>query len=100
MAATTQPGIPVAPVDVGVKAIIAGAAQKYGIDPATLWGVYGTESGFGKNLGPSSAGAVFQFEPSTAQSLGVNPMNLKSAAYGAADYLSQYKGRGRLGMLS
>ena len=78
------------------KTIITQAASKYGIDPKILWGLYGTETGFGKNVTPSSAGAVgpFQFEPSTAQSLGVNPYNFKSAAYGAARYLAQYKSRG------
>src|SRR5579872_6071701 len=83
----------------GEKAVVLGAAQKYGINPSVLWGVYGTESGYGKNTGPSSAGAVgpFQFEPSTAKSLGVNPLDFKSAATGAADYLSQFKGRGTAG---
>lgn len=88
--------------ETATRQIIAGAAAKYGINPRVLWGVYGTESGYGKNTGPSSAGAVgpFQFEPSTAQSLGVNPLNFRSAAYGAANYLSQYKDRGVAGMLS
>lgn len=65
-------------------------------------GLYGTETGFGKNVTTSSAGAVgpFQFEPATAKSMGVNPYDFKSAAEGAARYLSQYKGRGVGGMLS
>jgi hypothetical protein len=84
------------------KAIITQAAQKYGIDPKILYGLYGTETSFGKNVSRSSAGAVgpFQFLPSTAKSLGVNPYDFKSAAFGAAKYLSQYKGRGVGGMLS
>jgi hypothetical protein len=84
------------------KAIIAQAAQKYGVDPKILWGLYGTETGFGKNVSTSSAGAVgpFQFEPATAKGMGVNPYDFKSAAFGAARYLAQYKARGVGGMLS
>lgn len=84
------------------KAIITQAAQKYGIDPKILWGLYGTETSFGKNVSRSSAGAVgpFQFLPSTAKGMGVNPNDFTSAAYGAAKYLSQYKVRGVAGMLS
>jgi len=84
------------------KAIITQAAQKYGINPAVLWGLYGTETSFGKNVSTSSAGAVgpFQFEPATARAMGVNPYDFKSAAYGAARYLAQYRARGVGGMLS
>ncbi|HXJ92637.1 MAG TPA: lytic transglycosylase domain-containing protein [Terriglobia bacterium] len=84
------------------KQIVGEAARKYGIDPKILWGLYGTETSFGKNVSTSSAGAVgpFQFEPATAKSMGVNPYDFKSAAFGAARYLSQYKGRGIGGMLS
>jgi murein DD-endopeptidase MepM/ murein hydrolase activator NlpD len=82
--------------------IVYAAAKKYGIDPAILWGVYGQESQFGKNMGPSSAGALgpFQLMPDTAKGLGVDPMNFRQAAYGAARYLSQYKNRGTAGMLA
>jgi hypothetical protein len=38
--------------------------------------------------------------PSTAKSLGVDPHDFKSAAFGAAKYLSQFKSRGVSGMLS
>lgn len=67
-----------------------------------LWGVYGTESSFGKDLSTSSAGAEgpFQFEPGTARSLGINPHDFVQAAHGAARYLAQFKGRGLAGMLS
>lgn len=84
------------------KAIITEAANRYGIPAPVLWGLYGTETGFGKNVTTSSAGAVgpFQFEPATAKGMGVNPYDFKSAAFGAARYLSQYKGRGIAGMLS
>lgn len=71
------------------KATVSAAAHAFGLSPQTLWGVYGTESGFGSNTGPSSAGAVgpFQFLPSTAKSLGINPNDFHSAAFGAAKYL-------------
>lgn len=82
--------------------IIEQAANRYGIDPGILYGVWGTESNFGRNRGPSSAGALgdFQFEPATARALGVKLGNFRSEAFGAAKYLSQYKGRGLAGMLA
>lgn len=88
--------------DAQQRAIVLGAAKAYGIDPKILWGVYGTETGYGSDVHTSSAGAVgpFQFEPGTAKSLGINPLNFQQAAKGAAEYLSQYKGRGVAGMLS
>jgi hypothetical protein len=84
------------------KAIVTEAAQKYGIRPDVLWGLYGTETSFGKDVSTSSAGAVgpFQFEPGTAKSLGINPYNFKQAAFGAAKYLSEFRSRGTAGMLS
>lgn len=87
---------------VNERQIVREAAQHAGINPATLWGVYGTETSFGHDLSTSSAGAVgpFQFLPSTARSMGVNPNDFRSAAFGAAKYLAQYKGRGLAGMLS
>jgi hypothetical protein len=71
------------------KQLVKAYAASYGIAPETLWGVYGTESDYGRNLGPSSAGAVgpFQFLPSTAASMHVNPNEFNSAARGAAHYL-------------
>lgn len=75
----------------GRKALTAMAAAKYGLDPRVLWGVFGTESGFGTNLGPSSAGARgnFQFMPATARSLGVRIGDFTSEVNGAAKYLKQ-----------
>lgn len=100
-AATTNPGTGL-PSPQDQRNIIQAAAQKYGIDPAVLWGLYGTETDYGHNLSTSSAGAVgpFQFLPSTAKGMGVNPYDFRSSAFGAARYLSQYKGRGVGGMLS
>jgi len=84
------------------RQIVSEAARRYGISPALLWGVYGTETSFGHDLSTPSAGAVgpFQFLPSTARSMGVNPYDFRSAAFGAARYLAQYKSRGTAGMLS
>jgi Transglycosylase SLT domain len=85
------------------KAIITQAANAHGIDPAILWGVFGTETGFGADDKTSSAGAEgdLQLEPGTARSLGVkDPNNLVEAANGAAKYLAEFKGRGTGGMLS
>ncbi len=85
------------------KAIITEAAQRHGIDPALEWGVFGTETSFGKDVTRSAAGALgpLQLEPETARSLGVkNPNNLREAAEGAAKYLAQFKSRGVGGMLS
>lgn len=85
------------------KAIITQAADSHGIDPAVLWGLYGTETGFGADVKPSSAGALgpFQFEPATAASIGLRNVNdFPEAANAAAKLLSEYKGRGVGGMLS
>lgn len=54
--------------------VFARAAEAQRVSPESLWGIYGTESGFGANLGPSSAGALgpMQFEPSTGAEYGLN----------------------------
>jgi len=67
-------------------------AKAYNIAPATLWGVYGTESGYGTNLGPSSAGArgPFQFMPGTAKTYGLNDTTVEQfgpSLVAAARYL-------------
>jgi hypothetical protein len=85
------------------KAVITQAATAHGIDPAILWGVFGTETAYGADDKTSSAGAEgdLQLEPATARSLGVkNVNNLAEAANGAAKYLSEFKGRGVAAMLS
>jgi len=73
-------------------AAINATAAAYGLSPATLLGVYGTESGYGTNLGPSSAGAVgpFQFLPSTGAKYGLNGktiMQFQPSLTAAAAYL-------------
>jgi soluble lytic murein transglycosylase-like protein len=70
------------------------AGARYGVDPAVLAAVASQESGF--NAGAvSKAGAVglMQFMPSTAQGLGVNPLDPSSAINGAAKYLSGLQGQ-------
>lgn len=63
-----------------------------GVSPQTLWGVYGAESGYGTNEGPSSAGAAgpFQFLPSTGAKYGLTPTTITSfgpSLTAAAKYL-------------
>ena len=69
--------------------VIRRAADKYDVPYEILWGMYGIESDYGRNLGPSSAGAKgpFQFLDSTARMYGVNVRSLDSSANGAARYL-------------
>jgi soluble lytic murein transglycosylase-like protein len=68
------------------------AGNRYGIDPSILAAMASQESGF--NAGAvSAAGAqgLMQFMPTTAQRLGVNPLDPASAVDGAARYLSSLK---------
>ena len=79
------------------KSVITQAANRVGVDPRVLYGVFGQESSYGKGA-PDNP---FQLEPGTAASLGVkNRGNFTEAANGAARYLAQYKSRGLAGMLS
>jgi membrane-bound lytic murein transglycosylase B len=77
------------------------ASAQYGLGsqgPAILAGINAVETGFGTNLGPSSAGAEgwMQFMPSTWATYGVDangdgiadPNNPEDAIYAAARYLS------------
>jgi len=77
------------------------ASTQYGLGPqgpAVLAGINAIETGFGQNLGPSSAGAVgwMQFMPSTWEMYGVDangdgaadPNNPEDAIFAAAAYLS------------
>ncbi len=80
--------------------IYQGASDAYALGPegpGVLAAINGIESGFGANLGPSSAGAVgwMQFLPSTWAVYGVDanadgkadPNNPQDAIYAAASYL-------------
>jgi hypothetical protein len=71
------------------KQVILNTANKHGIPPEILAGVYGAETNFGQNNKTSSAGAqgYFQFMPATAREYGVNPNDFSSAADGASRYL-------------
>ena len=73
-------------------AAIDATAAHYGLSPTTLLGVYGTESAYGTNLGPSSAGALgpFQFLPSTGAKYGLSGttiMQFQPSLTAAAQYL-------------
>jgi hypothetical protein len=81
--------------------IYQAASTKYGLGPqgpAVLAGINAVETGFGQNLGPSSAGAVgwMQFMPSTWATYGVDangdgvadPNDPEDAIYAAAGYLA------------
>ena len=66
--------------------------QKYKLPAGSLWGVYGAESSYGKNTGPSSAGALgpFQIMPENFRKLGIkNPQSFMQEAKGAAIILAQ-----------
>lgn len=76
------------------RKIIKRAAKKHKIPVRKLYGVWGTESGFGSNMGPSAAGAYghFQFMPATGAAYGLHSdkekANLRKSANAAAKYLS------------
>jgi hypothetical protein len=80
--------------------LFEGAARRYRLGPrgsAILAAIASVESGFGQNMGPSSAGAVgwMQFMPATWAAYGVDanrdgrrdPYTAADAIYGAARYL-------------
>jgi hypothetical protein len=77
------------------------ASDKYGLGPqgpAILAGINAIETGFGQNMGPSSAGAIgwMQFMPSSWETYGVDAngdgvkdaSNPEDAIFAAASYLS------------
>jgi hypothetical protein len=87
-------------VPAALRPLFAGAAGAYHLGPdgpAILAGLTSVESDFGKDMGPSSAGAIgwTQFLPSTWRQYGVDadgnghadPMNAADAIYSAANYL-------------
>jgi hypothetical protein len=69
--------------------VLKSVEERTGVPANILAGVYGAESGFGKNPGTSSAGAqgYFQFMPKTAKQYGVDVNNFQSSALGAGKYL-------------
>ena len=86
-----------------LQALWQQAGSAYGIPWQVLAAINKVESNFGRNMGPSSAGAVgwMQFMPSTWERWGVDadgdgiadPWNAQDAIYAAARYLAAAGGR-------
>lgn len=87
-------------IPAGLEPIFVAAAQRYQLaaeGPAILAGLVQTESDFGRNMGPSSAGAIgfAQFLPATWRAYGVDangdgrrdPYDPADATFSAANYL-------------
>jgi hypothetical protein len=75
----------------GSKEALYATAEKRGVPGWLLNNIYGTETAFGHNAGPSIAGAkgLFQMMDGTAKQYGVtDPMNFGQASDGAARYLA------------
>src|SRR5436309_9317254 len=95
---SAPPGVPQALNFPQLVAIWQGAGSAYGIPWQVLASINKVESNFGRNMGPSSAGAVgwMQFMPSTWERWGVDangdgvadPWNPQDAIYAAARYLA------------
>ena len=72
-------------------ALIAAAAERWGVPPELLAAQINAESGFNPNaVSPAGAIGIAQFMPSTAQSMGVNPRDPASAIDGMAHLMSNY----------
>ena len=86
-----------------LRTLWMGAGAMYGIPWPVLAAINKIESNFGRNMGPSSAGAIgwMQFMPSTWARWGTdadgdgtaNPWNAADAIYSAARYLEAAGGR-------
>src|SRR6478672_6780714 len=95
---STPPAVPQALSFQQLVALWQGAGSAYGIPWEVLASINKVESNFGRNMGPSSAGAVgwMQFMPSTWERWGLDangdgvadPWNPEDAIYAAARYLS------------
>lgn len=69
-------------------AIADQAAASEGIDPSIFRSQIGAESGWRVDArSPAGALGVAQFMPATAKGMGVDPLNPRSALYGAAKYM-------------
>ena len=80
------------------------AAKKFGVPASALWGVYGNETDYGKDIKTSSTGAEggFQFEPGTAKQYGYPMTNeptgpqfqkqAEAAAHYLHDLIAQFHG--------
>jgi murein DD-endopeptidase MepM/ murein hydrolase activator NlpD len=95
---SAPPSVPQALNFPQLVALWQGAGSAYGIPWEVLASINKIESNFGRNMGPSSAGAVgwMQFMPSTWERWGVDangdgvadPWNPQDAIYAAARYLA------------
>src|SRR5471032_1490659 len=94
-------GVPAQPQQLTYEQLLPiwqGAAQAYGVPWPVLAAINKLESGFGQNMGPSSAGAIgwMQFMPDTWARWGLDadgngvadPWNATDAIYSAARYLA------------
>ena len=74
--------------------LVSASRRHPGVSECELAKVAWCESNFDVHA-RSAAGAIglFQFLPATAEELGVNPRNPRSASFGAARYLTWTKGR-------
>ena len=98
MPISTPPAVPQSLNFQQLVALWQGAGSAYGIPWEVLASINKVESNFGRNMGPSSAGAVgwMQFMPSTWERWGLDangdgvadPWNPEDAIYAAARYLS------------
>jgi murein DD-endopeptidase MepM/ murein hydrolase activator NlpD len=95
---SAPPAVPAVRSPAQLLALWQAAGAAYGIPWQVLAAINKVESNFGRNMGPSSAGAVgwMQFMPSTWLSWGVDangdgvadPWNPEDAVYSAARYLA------------
>ncbi|MDQ3891271.1 MAG: lytic murein transglycosylase [Actinomycetota bacterium] len=100
---STPPAVPEQRSYAQLLALWQAAGRAYGVPWQVLGAINKVESDFGRNMGPSSAGALgwMQFMPSTwlrwgmdANGDGVaNPWNPEDAVYAAARYLAAAGGR-------
>ena len=74
-----------------LQALATADAQQYGVPVNLFLAQIQGESSFNPNIGSSTAGAegIAQFEPATAASLGIDPLDPAQALQGAAEYDAQ-----------
>src|SRR6266542_2107820 len=67
------------------RALAVEAARRYGIPPQIFLRQIAQESGFNPSArSPAGALGIAQFMPATARGMGVNPLDPRSALFGAA----------------